>query len=236
MCPIDAPSTTMRRTAFVRNSQAWSCYRTAVQSLGVLPAGEPYGGVERGLGREIARATWHEVYDLMVRLWPDFDEVGCGADYLDGVRRILSAYGIAWDMDDGGQLHGAMHPVAQARVDAALAVLSGAAFGDARRIFNDARTAYDHRPRRDRDACANSFDAMEAVAKIAHEMPTATFDGVLQRIRNRRALNGELVGVLASVNVLRHRNFGHGTAFTLRPEEVEFTYTVCAAGIVLLAR
>ena len=211
-------------------------YRTAVQSLGVLPAGEPYGGVERGLGREIARATWHEVYDLIVRLWPDFDEVGCGADYLDGVRRILSAYGIAWDMDDGGQLHGAMHPVAQARVDAALAVLSGAAFGDARRIFNDARTAYDHRPRRDRDACANSFDAMEAVAKIAHEMPTATFDGVLQRIRNRRALNGELVGVLASVNVLRHRNFGHGTAFTLRPEEVEFTYTVCAAGIVLLAR
>ena len=49
-------------------------------------------------------------------------------------------------------------------------------------------------------------------------------------------LNGEVVDVLDSVNTLRHRNFGHGGPFSLRPEEVEFTYTLCAAGIGLLAR
>ena len=212
-------------------------YRAAALSLGVLPVGEPYrGGFERALGREIGRAEWPQVYDLMVRLWPDFEAAGCGADYRDGVRAILSAHAIAWDMDDRGQLHRVMHPVAQARVDAALAVLSEDRFDDARCIFSDARAAYDDHPRRNREVCANSFDAMEAVGKIAFAMPTATFHDVLQRIRDRGALNVQVVGVLESVNVLRHRTFGHGAPFPLQPEEVEFTYTVCTAGIVLLAR
>ena len=115
-------------------------------------------------------------------------------------------------------------------------ILSEDRFADAQHIFNDARVAYDDRPRRDRDACANGFDAMEAVAKIVHEMPTETFYRVLQRIRDANDLNGEVVRVLESVNTLRNRHFGHGVRFTLRPQEVEFTYTVCAAGIVLLAR
>ena len=77
---------------------------------------------------------------------------------------------------------------------------------------------------------------MEAVAKIVHEMPTATFDKVLKQIRRTGELNGQVIGVLDSVNTLRNRDFGHGVPFTLRAEEVEFTYTVCVAGIVLLAR
>ena len=139
-------------------------------------------------------------------------------------------------MDDDGQLYRVMHPVARARVDAALEILSEDRFADAQHIFGDARLAYDDRPRRDRDACADGFDAMEAVAKIVHEMPNGTFHNVLQRIRRNGELNGEVVGVLDSVNTLRNRGFGHGVPFTLRPEEVDFTYTVCAAGIVLLAR
>ena len=77
---------------------------------------------------------------------------------------------------------------------------------------------------------------MEAVAKIVHDMPNGTFHDVLQRIRRAGDLNGEVLGVLSSVNTLRNRNFGHGVPFTLRPQEVEFTYTVCVAGIVLLAQ
>ena len=199
-------------------------------------AAQPYGGFQYALGRDIGAADWTRVYDLMVRLWRNFSAADCTGEYVDGVRRILAGYGIAWDMDDDGQLHRVMHPVARERVDAALEILSEERFADAQRIFGDARLAYDERPRRDRDACANAFDAMEAVAKIVHRMPNETFHRVLQRVRRNGGLNGEVVGVLDSVNTLRNRSFGHGVPFTLSPEEVEFTYTVCAAGIVLLAR
>lgn len=211
-------------------------HQAATQSLGMLPAAEPYGGFHYALGRDINRAEWPRVYDLMVRLWPNFSTADCAEDYVGGVRRILAGYGIAWDMDDDGQLHRVMHPLAQARVDAASEILSEDRFADAQRIFSDARLAYDGRPRRDRDACANGFGAMEAVAKVVQEMPTATFHNVLEQIRRKGELNGEVIGVLDSVNTLRNRHFGHGVPFPLRPEEVEFTYTVCVAGIVLLAR
>ena len=211
-------------------------HRAATQSLGMRVSAQPYGGFRYALGRDIDRAEWHRVYDLMVRLWPNFSTADCAGDYVDGVRRILAGYGIAWDMDDDGQLHRVIHSVAQASVDAALRILSEDRFGDAQGIFHDARLAYDDRPRRDRDACANGFDAMEAVAKIVQEMPNGTFHDVLQRIRRAGDLNGEVVGVLSSVNTLRNRNFGHGVPFTLRPQEVEFTYAVCVAGIVLLAQ
>ena len=87
----------------------------------------------------------------MVRLWPNFNGAGRSDDYRDGIRRILAGHGIAWDMGEDGRLYRVMHPVAQASVNAAVEVLSHARFSDAQRIFNDARTAYDDRPRRDRD-------------------------------------------------------------------------------------
>ena len=61
---------------------------------------------------------------------------------------------------------------------------------------------------------------------------------VLARRSATTALNHHCMQdtTLDSVNTLRNRDFGHGAAFALRPEEVEFTYTVCTAGIVLLAR
>lgn len=211
-------------------------HQAATQSLGMPVAGQPYGGARYALGRNIDRADWPRVYDLLVRLWPDFTAAGCGGDYLDGVRRILAAHGIAWDMDDDGQLYRVMHPVVQARIDAALEVLSEARFAAAQGIFNDARLAYDDRPRRGRDACANAFDALEGVAKIVHGAPAGTFHDVLGMLRLGRVLNEQVVGLLESVNTLRNRNFGHGVPFSLRPEEVDFTYAVCAAGIVLLAR
>ena len=77
---------------------------------------------------------------------------------------------------------------------------------------------------------------MEAVAKIVYDAPTDTFYTVLGMIRARGALNQQILGLLESVNTLRNRNFGHGVPFTLRAEEVDFTYAVCAAGTVLLAR
>lgn len=211
-------------------------HRVASQSIGVRPAGAPHAGFRHALGRDLDAADWHRVYDLMARLWPDFDAVGCGAEYCDGVRRILAAHGIAWDMDDAGRLHRVMQPVVQAAVDAGVEVLATARFATARPLFEAARIAYDDRPRRDRDACVSSFAALEAVAKAVQDTPGATFGNVLNRMRQTQVLNAQVLDVLVSVNVLRNRNYGHGTDFALRPEEVEFTYSLCIAGIVLLAR
>ena len=77
---------------------------------------------------------------------------------------------------------------------------------------------------------------MEAVAKTVHDAPAGTFYNVLETIRQDRVLNEQVIRLLESVNTLRNRNFGHGVPFSLRPEEVDFTYAVCVAGIVLLAR
>ena len=211
-------------------------HRAATQSLGMAASGQPYGGFRYALGRDINRAPWPRVYDVMVRLWPDFDAVGIADTYRDGVNRILAGNGVAWDMGQDGRLHRVMNPVAQASIDAAARALSDPRFVDALRIFNLARDAYDDRPRRDRDAVANAFDALESVAKTVYAMPAATFYDVLQEVRRQGIQNTQVTGVLESINTLRNRNFGHGVPFTLRDLEVEFTYTVCVAGIVLLAR
>jgi hypothetical protein len=49
--------------------------------------------------------------------------------------------------------------------------------------------AYNHVPRREREACANVFDAMEAVAKTVYQKPTDTFGRVIGHIRRNNLLN-----------------------------------------------
>ena len=211
-------------------------HRVATQSIGVHPSANPHGGFRYAVGRDLGRADWYRVYDLMVRLWREFDTVGHGPEYTEGVRAILAAHGIAWDMDDAGQLHRVMQPEAQAAVDAAADLLADPRFDTARPLFHAARDAYDARPRRDRDACVNVFAALEAVGQTVQEMEGATFDAVLNRMRQTRVLTGPVLAVLSSLNVLRHQTFGHGTDFPFRAAEVEFVYSLCAAGIALLAR
>src|SRR5208282_1294243 len=94
------------------------------------------------------------------------------------------------------------------------------------------------RPRRDRDACSNVFDSMESVAKEKLEMPQATFGQVVTHIRQRQALNEQVVGLLEAINTLRNRNFGHGMVdpFSLTGPEVDFIYLTCIGAILLLAR
>jgi hypothetical protein len=105
-------------------------------------------------------------------------------------------------------------------------------------LFNAARDAYDDRPRRDRDACANIFDAMESVAKEKYGMPQATFGNVVAHMRQPQALNEQIIGVLEAINTLRNRNFGHGMTapFSLTASEVDFTYIACVGAILMFTR
>jgi hypothetical protein len=127
---------------------------------------------------------------------------------------------------------------AQQQVEAVFAELQDAPYAAALALLTAASEAYNARPRRDRDASANAFDALESVAKTKHAMPRETFVGVLNNIRGIPAFNPEIMRVLEAINTLRNRNFGHGMVapLNLTSAEVDFTYLTCIAAILLFTR
>jgi len=106
-------------------------HRIICQSLGVGAAAGPYGGFRYAAGRDIRRTEWNRVYDLISRLWPEFERAALGAQYREGVNRILAAYGIAWDLSTTGRLERVLPQAAQGMVAAAFAELTNAMFAPA---------------------------------------------------------------------------------------------------------
>jgi hypothetical protein len=154
------------------------------------------------------------------------------------VNRILAANRVVWDLSDDGTLTRTLPQEAAISLSGAMAELNEPEFESAHRLLESAIEAYNERPQRPRDACANAFDAMEAVGKTVLGLPAATFDDVIKEITRRNALSAEITQVLQRLNVVRHNHFGHGmtTPFALRPSEVDFVYLGCVAGCILLAR
>ena len=213
-------------------------HRVICQSIGVSASGQPYGGFRYAAGRDLGRANWQRVYDVMCRLWPEFLNAGLIDQYFQGVNRILAGYGIVWELTETGRLQRHLPTQAQAMASAAITELGHPRYAPALMLLNDARDAFDDRPRRDRDACANIFDAMESVAKEIFNMPNATFGAVLGHVRQSGRLNAEIISVLEATNTLRNRKFGQGMTipFDLSPGEVDFTYLTCIGDILLFVR
>lgn len=227
-------------------------HRIICQSIGTHPSGQPYGGFRYAAGRDINKAAWPRVYDLICRLWPEFKGLGIKKipispneiiqkgpviDYRNGVNRILSAYGVVWELNESGRLQRYLPVQAQVLVEVAISQLAASNFFPALTLMNSARDAFDDRPRRDRDVCANIFDSMESIAKEIFNMPSATFGNILHNIRQTNALQNEIISVLESLNTLRNRNFGHGmsTPFSLSNGEVDFAYLSCIGAIIMFA-
>jgi hypothetical protein len=210
-------------------------FRIVSQTLGIAPSGNPYAGFRHAAGRDLQRADWPRVYDVILRLASEFDRAERFTEFQEGVNQALAANGVVWELSDAGRLVRVLPLAVQQQVSTAMQELSAPRFAPALDLFNAAKDAYDDRPRRDRDACSNAFDALESVAKEKADMPNATFGQV---VAQNTTLNVEVRGVLSSVNTLRNRNFGHGmtSAFALTGPEVDFTYLTCVAGILLFAR
>ena len=213
-------------------------YRIICQNLGASTSGQPYGGFRHAAGKELGKAKWPRVYDVICRLWPEFEGGGVAEEYRQGLNRILAASGVAWELTEEGRLRRHLPVVAQTLVTAAISELRDPRFASALTLLDAARGAFDDRPRRDRDACTNIFDSMESVAKKVFNMPTATFGSVLNHIRQTKVLQGEVISVLEATNTLRNRKFGHGTtvAFDLSPGEVDFTYLTCIGAILIFVK
>jgi len=215
-------------------------YLPIVQSLGYDAAGNPQAGRRQRIGRDISsqETHWTRIYDLIVRLWPEFQRTGFHEIYREAVNRVLAAHGVAWDLGADGRLHRVMPEATGAQVQATITELSVPCYAPALALANAAINAYDARPRRDRDACSNIFDAMESVAKEKFGMPHAAFGQVVAHIRQTRGLNEQVISLLEVINTLRNRNFGHGMVdpFSLTGPEVDFTYLTCIGAILLLSR
>ncbi len=213
-------------------------HRIISQSIGVSASGQPYGGFRYAAARDLGRADWQRVYDVICRLWPEFLDAGVVGLYFQGVNRILAGYGVVWELTETGRLQRHLPTQAQALISAATTELRHPRYIPALTLFNGARDAFDDRPRRDRDACANIFDALESVAKETFSMPNATFGAVLGHVRQTGRLKAEIISVLDAINTLRNRKFGHGMTivFDLSPGEVDFTYLTCIGGILLFVK
>ncbi len=210
-------------------------YRIVSQTLGIAPSGNPYGGYRYAAGRDLNRAEWPRVYDVIIRLAAEFDQAGKFDEFQSATNAALAGNRVVWDLSDNRKLTRVLPSSAQQQVEAAFLEFTGPQFAPALQLLKSAKDAYDDRPRRDRDACSNVFDSLESVAKERLRMPTATFGQVIAQIT---PLNPEVIDVLKSINSLRNRHFGHGmtTPFSLNRAEVDFTYLTCIAGILLFAR
>ena len=206
--------------------------------LGVGIAGQPYGGYKVRVARDIGNAPWPRVYDWISRLWPEYERAGFGVLFREGVNTVLAANGVVWDLNETGHLERILEEPLRQQVIAASAVLAAPEFVAAREVFELGLQAFNDRPRRDRDACANAYDALESAAKIRHNMPAATFGQVLDAVRQRGALSESVVRLLRAIEVFGHNTFRHGMVdpFALSAAEVDFVFTNCAGAILVFAR
>jgi len=213
-------------------------YQVILQSLGAQPSsGLPYS--YRSLAaREVRGVDWPRVYDLIGRLWPDFDRPGFGSLFREGVNRILAAHRVAWDLDEQGDLCRVLPLAAHSQVTDAFEELNNPEYEPALTLFNAARHAYDDRPRRDRDTCTNIFDCLESVAKIKYGRPNDTFGQVKNLVNQNDQQRGQVIAMFTALNNLRNQHFGHGMTqdFSLTGAEVDFIYLTCIGAILLLTR
>jgi len=207
------------------------------QMLGVQAAGNPMAGWRQRLGRDLGNADWVRIYDIIAWTWGQFQRVHLNESFRHNINQVLAAHGVVWDLGEDGRLHRVVPAAAQVEINTAFAELSVPQYAPALVLFNAARDAYDDRPRRDRDACANIFDAMESVAKIKYDRPNDTFGQVKNHLELNHLLRSEVIEILTALNALRNHNFGHGmnVHFNLTAAEVNFTYLTCIASILLLA-
>jgi hypothetical protein len=207
-------------------------------TIGATPSGNPSGSFRRSASRDLSRVDWVRVYDLIIRLAHEFSRVDRFEQYRTGVNRILASNGVVWDLAADATLVRVLPADGVVAITTAGTELRASQYEAARALFDQAKEAYNARPQRSRDACANAFDAMESVAKTILSMPTATFGNVIAELRRRGALTPEILEMLSKQNDTRNKHFGHGMTapFTLKPSEVDFVYLSSVAAMILLVR
>ena len=140
-------------------------YSAVIGTLGILGAVQPYGGLVRRASENLCEAPWPRVFDVILRLVPEFQRPGRLDEYRRTVNGIFAAHGVIWDLDGSGRLIRVLPEDAERQVTSSIQELGDPQFQAARELLRAGQEAFNSVPRRDRDACASAFDAMESVGR-----------------------------------------------------------------------
>jgi hypothetical protein len=212
-------------------------HNIVMQSLGIQPSGNPYGGFRYAVARDVGKVPWQRFYDLIVRLEAEVPEI-FKTEYRMLVNQLLASNRIAWELRDDNRLHRVVPLAVTVQVEAAFHELGQPRFAAALASFREAIAAYDDRPQRGKDACKNIFDALESVAKTIGGTPSATFGNVLADIRKTQFLSSDTLASLQKLYDLANNHFRHGTTapFALKPAEVDYFFIACLGATLLFIR
>jgi hypothetical protein len=100
-------------------------YRLMTQNIGASVSANPYGGYRYASGRDLGRADWVRVYDLLPRLAAEFRHQGRFDEFRSNLNRLLAGNAIAWDMNEDGKLVRALPEEADSAVRIAMRELRG---------------------------------------------------------------------------------------------------------------
>jgi hypothetical protein len=69
-------------------------YNAVTGALGVIAAVQPYGGIARHASEFLNEGDWPRVFDIILRLVPEFERRGRLGEYRHTVDTILAAHGL----------------------------------------------------------------------------------------------------------------------------------------------
>lgn len=229
---------------FLRNSIAASDALIIVARVFCLPKMllNPPLGVHAWLriGEEIDTAEWWSVFNLLEEIYRTLSThpaISSGS-FVRQLNSVFSEESIGWMMEADGQLQRLLPAPLQIQSEAVFRELQAPRWVVALGHVVASHSAYNKRPRRDREVCSEIFDALESVGKEVFDLPTGTFGDVIKQARLKEIFAKETLAILEKTYALANNHFRHGMTepFTLTPAEVDFVYVSTMGGVLLLVR
>jgi hypothetical protein len=191
------------------------------------------------LSPHIESCTGWEIYNPIERMHAEMksSQYAHHTEFETGVNRVFGEESIGWKLEEG-VLHRTLPVAARTQIDAVFKELENPRFAPALVHIIASYTAYNSRPRRDFDVCANAFDGCESVAKEVFGLPNGTFGEVLREARTKSTFAPETIVVLDKLYANANNHFRHGRTapFSLKPSEIDFIYLTCLAAVLLFIR
>jgi hypothetical protein len=110
-------------------------YNAITGALGIVAAVQHYGGLPRRASEHLNEADWPRVFDIILRLVPEFARRGRLGEYRNAVNTVLAAHGIVWDLGEDGRLVRVLPAEAANQMAATVGELADPQFQAARELL-----------------------------------------------------------------------------------------------------
>jgi hypothetical protein len=209
-----------------------------LSDLRIAPLSQPNTWTR--LTAEINQRSWWSLFNLLEAIFEDLksDYGHENNEFAQELNDVLAQESVGWRMDATGSLQRQVPLPIRIEEEATFRELHAARFAPALVQMENARRAFNARPRRDRELCSEAFDAVESVGKEVFGIPNGTFGDVLKAARNKSRFSPHTTAILEKLYILANNHFRHGMTdpFGLSSAEAEFVYVQCLAAILVFVR